>query len=134
MRKLFFGALIIAACACGAAAQEPQANANANPPAIPNMGHKPDGPNGLGRLDARVFDEAGQPLAGALVKLESTRTDGFFCESWNSSDEHGVAVLPPIHMGSLRVTIKAKGYETQKLTLDPATLGEPVRITLKKSD
>jgi hypothetical protein len=132
MRKLFLGALIIVATFAGAAAQQPTADANRND--IPNMGRKPDGPNGLGRLDARVFDEDGKSLAGALVKLESSRTDGFFCESWNSSDERGVAVLPPIHMGSLRVTVKAKGYETQKLTLDPATLGEPVRITLKKSD
>ncbi|HEX8177955.1 MAG TPA: carboxypeptidase-like regulatory domain-containing protein [Pyrinomonadaceae bacterium] len=131
MRKLFLGALIIVAACTGAAAQQPAANANQTD--IPNMGRKPDGPNGLGRLDARVFDEAGKPLEGALIKLESTRTDGFFCESWNSSDERGVAVLPPIHMGSLRVTVKAKGYETQKLMVDPGALGEPVRITLKKS-
>jgi hypothetical protein len=124
MRKLFLGALIIVAVCTGAAAQQPAANANQTD--IPNMGRKPDGPNGLGRLDARVFDEDGKPF-------ESTRTDGFFCESWNSSDEHGVAVLPPIHMGSLRVTVKAKGYETQKLMVDPGALGEPVRITLKKS-
>ncbi|MFL6209601.1 MAG: carboxypeptidase-like regulatory domain-containing protein [Pyrinomonadaceae bacterium] len=130
MRKLFLGALIIVAITCGATAQQPTTT---NTTDIPNMGRKPDGPNGLGRLDARVFDEAGQPFAGALIKLESSRTDGFFCESWNSSDERGVAVLPPIHMGSLRVTVKAKGYETQKLNVDPATLGEPVRITLKKN-
>jgi hypothetical protein len=131
MRKLFLGALIIVAITCGATAQQPTTT---NATDIPNMGRKPDGPNGLGRLDARVFDEAGKPFAGALIKLESSRTDGFFCESWNSSDERGVAVLPPIHMGSLRVTVKAKGYETQKLNVDPATLGEPVRITLKKND
>jgi hypothetical protein len=130
MRKLFLGTLIIVAITCGATAQQPTTT---NATDIPNMGRKPDGPNGLGRLDARVFDEAGQPFAGALIKLESSRTDGFFCESWNSSDERGVAVLPPIHMGSLRVTVKAKGYETQKLNVDPATLGEPLRITLKKS-
>jgi hypothetical protein len=131
MRKLFLGALIIVAITCGATAQQPTTT---NATDIPNMGRKPDGPNGLGRLDARVFDEAGKPFAGALIKLESSRTDGFFCVSWNSSDERGVAVLPPIHMGSLRVTVKAKGYETQKLNVDPATLGEPVRITLKKND
>jgi hypothetical protein len=132
MRKLFLGALIIVAITCGATAQQPNA-ANTNATDIPNMGRKPDGPNGLGRLDARVADEDGKPFAGALIKLESSRTDGFFCESWNSSDERGVAVLPPIHMGSLRLTVKAKGYETQKLNVDPATLGEPVRITLKKN-
>jgi hypothetical protein len=133
MRKLLFGAIIVAAVALGAAAQQPQTTDNTKPADIPNMGRKPDGPNGLGRLDARVFDEDGKPLAGAQVKLESSRSDGFFCESWNSSDQRGVAVLPPLHMGSLRLTVKAKGYETQKINLDPATLGEPVRVTMKKN-
>lgn len=132
MRKLFLGALIIVAIAAGGAAQQPNGNANANE--IPNMGKAPDGPNGLGRLDARVFDEAGQPVNNVYLKLDSARTDGFFCESWNSTDARGVAVLPPIHMGNLKLTLKAKGYETQKVSLDPAALGEPVRFTLKKSN
>ena len=132
MRKLFLGALIIAAAVLAAPAQEP-----ATPQAkeIPNMGRAPQGPDGIGRLDARVIDgETGQPIEGVHVKLGSIRSDGFFCESWNSTDERGVAVLPPIHMGSLRLTVKAKGYETQKLNLDPQTLNEPVRIALKKGD
>ncbi|MCA1616716.1 MAG: hypothetical protein LC800_22015, partial [Acidobacteria bacterium] len=41
-------------------------------------------------------------------------------------DERGVAVLPPIHMGRLRLVVKAKGYENQKLDLDANTLGDPV--------
>ncbi len=131
MRKLFLVALIIVACAGGATAQQPTANQNASD--IPNMGKAPDAPNALGRLDARVFDEAGQPVSNVYIKLDSARTDGFFCESWNSTDARGVAVLPPIHMGNLKLTLKAKGYETQKLNLDPATLGEPLRFTLKKS-
>ncbi len=131
MRKLFLVTLIIATIAVGVTAQQPTGNANAND--IPNMGKAPDGPNGLGRLDARVFDEAGQPVSDVYVKLGSARTDGFFCESWNSTDARGVAVLPPIHMGNLKLTLKAKGYETQKVNLDPATLGAPLRFTLKKS-
>ncbi len=131
MRKLFLVALIIIAVAFGATAQQPTGNSNAND--IPNMGKAPAGPNGLGRLDARVFDEAGQPVSNVYLKLDSARTDGFFCESWNSTDARGIAVLPPIHMGNLKLTLKAKGYETQKVNLDPATLGEPVHFTLKKS-
>lgn len=131
MRKLFLVALIIVAVAVGVTAQQPTGNPNAND--IPNMGKAPDGPNGLGRLDARVFDETGQPVNNVYLKLDSARSDGFFCESWNSTDARGVAVLPPIHMGNLKLTLKAKGYETQKVSLDPATLGEPVRFTLKKS-
>jgi hypothetical protein len=134
MRKLFLGALLVAAAAGLAPAYQDPAAPQAKEE-IPNMGRAPQGPDGLGRLDARVTDsETGQPVQGAQVKLGSTRSDGFFCESWNSTDERGVAVLPPLHMGSLRLIVKAKGYETQKLTIDPATLNEPVRVTLKKSD
>ena len=131
MRKLFLVTLIIAALCGVAAAQNDSSAANARE--IPNTGHAPAGPNAIGRLDARVFDEAGQPISGAYLKLDSTRSDGFFCECWNSTDEHGVAVLPPIHVGALKLTIKAKGYETQKITLDPSALAQPVHITLKKS-
>ena len=131
MRKLFLVTLIIAALCGVAAAQNDSSAANARE--IPNMGHAPAGPNAIGRLDARVFDEAGQPIEGAYLKLDSSRSDGFFCECWNSTDEHGVAVLPPIHVGALKLTIKAKGYETQKISIDPSALAQPVHITLKKS-
>jgi hypothetical protein len=132
MRKLFLGALIIATLGFGVAAQQETGNTNKQGD-IPNMGHAPVGSNGIGRLDARVFDEVGQPVPGVFVKLDSNRTDGFFCESWNTTDEHGVAVLPPIHMGSLKLMVKAKGYEPLKLVVDPQTLGQPLHITLKKS-
>jgi hypothetical protein len=71
-------------------------------------------------------------VPGVFVRLESRRTDGYFCEAWNTSDERGVAVLPALHMGRLRLIVKAKGYEDQKLDVDPAALGEPYRITLTK--
>ena len=132
MRKLFLVTIIIAAL-CGVAAAQNDSSSNAHAKDIPNMGHAPAGPNAIGRLDARVFDEAGQPIPDAYLKLDSNRSDGFFCECWNSTDERGVAVLPPIHVGTLKLTIKAKGYETQKITLDPSALAEPVHITLKKS-
>jgi hypothetical protein len=97
---------------------------------IPNMGKAPSQPNGIGRLDLRVLDEAGNPVQGAFAKLESRRTDGFFCESWNSTNTRGVAVLPPIHMGNLTLTIKAKGFQTQKIEVPASSLNEPVRITM----
>ena len=131
MRKLFLATIVMAAAFSMAAAQEP-ASSSANLSDIPNMGRAPSEPNGIGRLDARVFDEAGNPVRGASLKLESERSDGYFCESWNSSDERGVSVLPPLHMGSLKLIVKAKGYETQKIDVSPGTLGEPFRITLVK--
>jgi hypothetical protein len=126
MRKLIL-ATLFALALCGVALSQTGSQSD-----IPNMGRAPSGMNGIGRLDARVFDEAGNPVPGVYLKLESSRSDGFFCESWNSTDARGVAVLPPIHMGELRLVVKAKGYEDQKLDIDRNSLGEPVRITLKK--
>src|ERR1700751_1228704 len=110
--------LVLASCAI-AAAQEP----NKNDP--PNTGIAPKVINGVGRADVRVRDENGNPIKDAYVKLESTRTDGFFCESWNNTDEHGLAALPPLHMGNLKFKIKAKGYQTQELEIPFDKLGDP---------
>jgi hypothetical protein len=129
MRKLFLATLIIVATFSVAAAQD-AATTSSSQSDIPNMGRAPSEPNGIGRLDARVFDEAGNPVRGAYLKLESERTDGFFCESWNSSDVRGVSVLPPLHMGNLKLIVKAKGYETLKLNVPAANLNEPLRVTL----
>ena len=134
MRKLFLATIIIVATFSVAAAQDAASTSSSNQSDIPNMGRAPSQPNGIGRLDARVFDQAGNPVRGAALKLESERTDGYFCESWNSSDERGVAVLPPLHMGSLKLIVKAKGYETQKIDVPAASLNEPFRITLVKKN
>jgi hypothetical protein len=131
MRKLFIAALIIAASfslSLGQSQQDTTQNGND----IPNMGRAPSQPNGVGRLDLRVVDEAGNPVKGAYAKLESERSDGYFCESWNSTNDKGVAVLPPIHMGELTLVIKAKGYQTMKIDVPASSLSEPVRVTLHK--
>ncbi len=128
MRKLLLATLFVAAAFAVAPAQGTASQGQD----IPNMGRAPSEPNGIGRLDARVVDEAGNPVRGVHLKLESRRSDGYYCESWNWSDERGVAVLPPIHMGTLRLIVKAKGYEDQKLDINAANLGEPLRVTLVK--
>ena len=134
MRKLFLATIIIIATFSVAAAQDAATSSSSNGSDIPNMGRAPSQPNGIGRLDARVVDQAGNPVRGASLKLESERTDGYFCESWNSSDERGVSVLPPLHMGSLKLIVKAKGYETQKINVPAESLNEPFRITLVKKN
>ena len=128
MTKVLSVLLIIVASFSVALAQEP-ARSNDT---FPSLGIAPKVPNGIGRADVRVFDEKGNPIRNAYVKLESTRSDGFFCESWGETDEHGVIALLPIHMGSLKFKIKAKGYKTQELEVPAADLGAPVRVTLKK--
>lgn len=128
MSKVLSTLLILLATAVFAFAQEPTGN-NDDPP---NTGRAPKVINGIGRADVRVRDEKGNPIKAAYVKLESTRTDGFFCESWNNTDERGLAGLPPIHMGSLKLKIKAKGYHSVELEIPADQLDEPVRVTMKK--
>jgi hypothetical protein len=41
-------------------------------------------------------------------------------------------VLPPLHMGKLTLKLSAKGFQTQKITVDAASLDQPLRITLVK--
>lgn len=127
MSKVLSILLIIAATFTVALSQETQ---NQNDP--PSRGVAPKVENGVGRADVRVFDESGNPIRNAYVKLESTRSDGFFCESWDNTDERGIAALPPLHMGTLKLKVKAKGFKTQELEVPAADLGNPVRVTLKK--
>jgi hypothetical protein len=129
MRKFFIAALIVVASFSAGLAQTQEGGTQNE---IPNMGRAPKEINGVGRLDLRIVDEDGNPVKGAYAHLESERTDGYFCESWNSSDDRGVAVLPPIHMGKLTLKVKAKGYETQKIEVSLDSLSEPVRVVLHK--
>ena len=126
MSKVLSISFIVISAFAVAFAQEP----NRDEP--PSTGVAPKVINGIGRADVRVHDENGNPIKLAYVKLESNRTDGFFCESWNDTDERGIAALPAIHMGHLKLKIKAKGYQSQELEIPFDQLGEPVRVVLKK--
>ena len=128
MSKVLSTVLIIFATFAIAFAQEQTRNSD-DPP---SQGIAPKIINGVGRADVRVRDENGNPIKDAYVKLESTRTDGYFCESWDNTNDRGITVLPPIHIGSLKLKIKAKGYQSQEIEVPADQLGEPLRITLKK--
>ncbi len=97
-----------------------------------SQGIAPKVTNGIGRADVRVLDENGNPIRNAYVKLESTRSDGFFCESWGDTDERGIIALLPIHMGRLKLKVKAKGYHSLMLDVPADQLAAPVRVTLKR--
>ncbi len=129
MRRLFLVSLIVVT-SFGAAVAQSQSDGARNAESIPNMGRAPKQPNGVGRLDLRVVDENGNPVEGVRADLESRRTDGFLCESWNWTDARGVAVLPPLHMGRLTLKLKAKGFQTQKVEVAAHALDQPVRVTL----
>ncbi|MFN2453179.1 MAG: carboxypeptidase-like regulatory domain-containing protein [Pyrinomonadaceae bacterium] len=128
MRKFIAAALIAGATFSAGFAQG--TNGSENMQNVPNMGQAPKVMNGIGRLDLRVMDQNGNPVKGAQAKLESRRTDGFFCESRNFTDARGVSVLPPLHMGDLKLIVKAKGFQTQTVQVSRDALGQPVRVTL----
>jgi hypothetical protein len=128
MSKVLSVLFIIAASFSIALSQEPSRNDDTPP----SLGRAPKVVDGIGRADVRVFDEKGNRIRNAYVKLESTRSDGFFCESWGETDANGVIALLPIHMGSLKLKVKAKGYRPQELDIPAAGLGDPVHVTLKK--
>jgi hypothetical protein len=126
MSKFLIALFLMAATFSVSLAQDQSQNPN-DPP---NMGVAPKQENGVGRLDLRVLDQDGNPIGDAFAKLESTRTDGYYCESWNDTNERGVAVLPPIHMGRLKLKVKAKGFKTMEIEVPASSLSEPVRITM----
>ena len=128
MTKVLSLIFIIVALFSIALAQEPSRNNDT----LPSQGRAPKVPDGIGRADVRVVDEKGNPIRNAYVKLESTRSDGFFCESWGETDANGIIALLPIHMGNLKLKVKAKGYRPQELDVPAEGLGEPVLVTLKK--
>lgn len=128
MRRMIFATLLVAAT-FGAAFAQGQTQATQSNEA-PNMGRAPKVPDGIGRLDLRVVDENGNPVEGVRADLKSKRANGMLCESWNWTNAAGVAVLPPLHMGGLQLTLKAKGFETMKLNVNAADLDQPVRVTL----
>jgi hypothetical protein len=127
MSKFLLSLVMIAATFSVGFAQ----NQNENPNDPPSRGVAPKTENGIGRADVRVVDENGNPVNNALVKLESNRSDGFFCESWDNTDAHGITVLPPIHMGMLKLIVKAKGFKKQEIEVPANSLGDPIRVTLR---
>ena len=127
MSKFLVSLVMVAATFSVGFAQNQTESAN-NPP---SRGVAPKTENGIGRADVRVVDENGNPVSDALVKLESNRSDGFFCESWDNTDAHGITVLPPIHMGTLKLIVKAKGFKKQEIEVPANSLGDPIRVTLR---
>ncbi|HEX8502383.1 MAG TPA: carboxypeptidase-like regulatory domain-containing protein [Pyrinomonadaceae bacterium] len=124
MRKLIIATLLVASAFGAASAQTNDE--------VQNMGRAPKQADGIGRLDLRVVDQDGNPVQGVRADLQSKRMGGFLCESWNWTDARGVAVLPPLHMGKLTLKLSAKGYQTQKVEVDAASLDQPVRVVLVK--
>ena len=100
----------------------------------PNMGHAPDGPDGIGRADVCVVDQAGKPINGAKARLESKRSNGFTCESSNTTDLFGRAVLSPLHVGQLKLNVNMDGCKPLTAVLKAEQLAQPVQVQLAGKD
>ncbi|HEX8176384.1 MAG TPA: carboxypeptidase-like regulatory domain-containing protein [Pyrinomonadaceae bacterium] len=131
MRKLFIAALIIAAAfSMGLAQQGP--NETKSTEEMLKMGRAPGAADGIGRAVIEVKDMSGNPIPTAYVTLGSVWGGDNFCESYGGVNSDGVIALPPIHMGKLKLKVKAKGYKTQEVVVDPSTLNQPVMVKLEK--
>lgn len=130
MRKFFIAALIAAATFSLVPAQQETTPATLE--SITRLAKAPMQPDGLGRAVILVSDKDGNPVGNAYAKLESVWGGDHFCESWGSTNNMGAIALSPIRMGKLKLMVKAKGYETQKIEVDASSLSEPVRVTLAR--
>ncbi len=131
MRKLFASALILAAMFALGIAQDDNTS-NASREEIAKLARAPIEAEGVGRAVIFVSDESGNPVKGAHATLESTYGNDRFCESFGSTNKEGAIALLPIHMGALKLIVKAKGYETARLDVTASSLSEPVRVTISK--
>lgn len=136
MRKIFLATFITITALTGGATFAQQDSSSSpqmqNMNDVPNRGRAPLEHDGVGVVDARVVDQNGNPVPNAEVRVESRRINGFFCESWNTTNAQGVAVLAPLHIGRLRLIVRAPGFRTQRIQVASYSLNEPVRVTLAR--
>ena len=100
--------------------------------APPNFGHAPNGLDGIGRMDLRVVDQDGNPVPGVKAQLATKRPNGINCDCWENTDQIGRAVLPPIHVGKvLKLALKAKGFESVEMVVDPQQMAEPFKVVMR---
>ena len=128
MRKLFISALLIAAAFSIGLAQENVASQSRDD--IAKLARAPIEPEGVGRAAVFVSDANGDPIKGAYATLESIWGRDNLCESFGWTNKNGAIALLPIHMGTLKLTVKAKGYETTTVNVATRSLSEPINVTL----
>lgn len=128
MRKLFMSALIIAAAFSIGMAQDNASSQSREE--IAKFARAPIEAEGVGRAAVFVSDENGNPVKGAYATLESTWGRDNFCESYGWTNNNGAIALLPIHMGTLKLIVKAKGFETAKVEVTARSLSEPISVTL----
>lgn len=128
MRKLFLSALIIAAAFSIGMAQDNVSSQSREE--IAKFARAPLQVDGIGRAAVFVSDVNGNPVKGAYATLESTWGRDNFCESFGWTNNNGAIALLPIHMGTLKLIVKVRGYETARVDVAARSLSEPISVTL----
>jgi hypothetical protein len=86
---------------------------------------------GLGRLNGTVTSEAGEPIAGAVVKvvIGSDELEG-------KSDTSGKWAVSGIGKGKFTAEFSKDGFETKRVNLvleKEVMQSEPIKVSMKKS-
>ncbi|MDH4219712.1 MAG: tetratricopeptide repeat protein [Candidatus Aminicenantes bacterium] len=86
---------------------------------------------GKGRINGIVVDEKGQPVEGALILVESLKTQTKF---QGSSDESGHFAVAGMGTGYWRIIASKKGYTSSSINMNirQLTKNPPITFTLKK--
>lgn len=132
MRKLFIAALMLASAFTVAFAQDPNTSLQQSVDEIAKLAKAPAQPNGLGRAVVIVTDDKGNPIKNAFAKLESNWGGDNLCESWGGTNGNGAIALNPIHMGTLKLKVTAKGYRSQTVNVPASSLDEPIRVQMAR--
>ena len=107
---------------------------NQDPKNPSNQGRAPRTPNGVGRMDLRVADEAGNPVKGVRAQIQSTRPGGLYCECWETSNNLGRALMPPLHIADkIKLVLRAPGLPKQELIVSAQELAQPVRVVVSQT-
>ena len=86
---------------------------------------------GQGRINGTVVDEAGNPIEGALVIVESLK---YKTKLQSYSNEKGLFAVAGMGTGSWRITASKKGYSSSYIDMNIRQLrrNAPITFTLKK--
>ncbi len=86
---------------------------------------------GKGRISGQVVDEAGNPVEGALIMVESLQTQ---TKLQGKSDRKGHFAVAGMGTGMWRITASKEGYASSSVDMNvrQLTTNPPITFTLKK--